>query len=104
MASYIVAVVGLMLTLSCITFSSAKVYTVGDSAGWALSVDYTTWASDKTFNVGDKLGKYLFTFVTPTMYNKKDIYTMIINIFLIILVSIFTLTYCYGQEQSNQII
>nr|XP_043608798.1 blue copper protein-like [Erigeron canadensis] len=51
----LVLVALLMVTLSCITFSSAKVYTVGDSAGWALSIDYATWASDKTFKVGDKL-------------------------------------------------
>ncbi|PWA87567.1 Cupredoxin [Artemisia annua] len=55
MARYNVALVGMMVVLSCVTFSSAKVYTVGDSAGWALGVDYNTWASDKTFKVGDKL-------------------------------------------------
>nr|GMC52489.1 blue copper protein-like [Ipomoea batatas]GME12603.1 blue copper protein-like [Ipomoea batatas] len=32
-------------------------YTVGDTSGWALSVDYASWASDKTFKVGDSLGK-----------------------------------------------
>nr|GMC52488.1 blue copper protein-like [Ipomoea batatas] len=30
-------------------------YTVGDTSGWALSVDYGTWASGKTFKVGDSL-------------------------------------------------
>ncbi|PWA67977.1 Cupredoxin [Artemisia annua] len=35
--------------------SLAKVYTVGDSAGWALGVDYKTWTSGKTFKVGDSL-------------------------------------------------
>ncbi|KAK9053222.1 hypothetical protein SSX86_029854 [Deinandra increscens subsp. villosa] len=54
MATYGVLVC-LMVILSLISFGSAKVYTVGDSAGWALSVDYTTWASDKTFKVGDSL-------------------------------------------------
>ncbi|GJS31937.1 blue copper protein-like protein [Tanacetum coccineum] len=55
MAAYNVALVGMMVMLSCVTLSFAKVYTVGDSAGWALAVDYNTWASDKTFRVGDKL-------------------------------------------------
>lgn len=32
-------------------------YTVGDSSGWALGVDYATWVSGKTFKVGDNLGK-----------------------------------------------
>nr|GME04845.1 blue copper protein-like [Ipomoea batatas]GME19284.1 blue copper protein-like [Ipomoea batatas] len=31
------------------------VYTVGDSSGWALSVDYATWSTAKTFKVGDSL-------------------------------------------------
>uniref|UniRef100_A0A803NMF9 Phytocyanin domain-containing protein n=1 Tax=Cannabis sativa TaxID=3483 RepID=A0A803NMF9_CANSA len=35
--------------------SSATVYTVGDTSGWAMGVDYTTWTSDKTFLVGDSL-------------------------------------------------
>lgn len=34
-------------------------YTVGDSSGWALGVDYSTWTSDKTVNVGDYLGKFV---------------------------------------------
>ncbi|XP_071724123.1 uncharacterized protein [Rutidosis leptorrhynchoides] len=33
----------------------ATVYTVGDSSGWTLGVDYATWAADKTFKVGDSL-------------------------------------------------
>uniref|UniRef100_A0A161WQA8 Phytocyanin domain-containing protein n=1 Tax=Daucus carota subsp. sativus TaxID=79200 RepID=A0A161WQA8_DAUCS len=33
-----------------------KDYTVGDSSGWAMGVDYTTWTADKTFSVGDNLG------------------------------------------------
>ncbi|KAJ4843524.1 hypothetical protein Tsubulata_016325 [Turnera subulata] len=35
--------------------SLATVYTVGDTAGWALGSDYSTWTSDKTFKVGDSL-------------------------------------------------
>jgi hypothetical protein len=31
-------------------------FTVGDSSGWNLGVDYTTWPSGKTFKVGDNLG------------------------------------------------
>ncbi|KAI3689210.1 hypothetical protein L2E82_47161 [Cichorium intybus] len=55
MAMYGVKMMSLVVILSCITFTSAKVYRVGDSGGWALSVDYTAWASDKTFLVGDSL-------------------------------------------------
>lgn len=62
MATYVIKMVSLMAILSCITFTSAKVYTVGDSGGWALSVDYTAWTSDKTFLVGDSLCKILFHF------------------------------------------
>ncbi|GAB4861305.1 hypothetical protein Ancab_036466 [Ancistrocladus abbreviatus] len=35
--------------------SLATVYTVGDSSGWALGVDYGTWSSGKTFSVGGSL-------------------------------------------------
>ncbi|KAI7755533.1 hypothetical protein M8C21_023028 [Ambrosia artemisiifolia] len=55
MATYGVVVVCLMVISSHVSLGSAKDYTVGDSAGWALSVDYTKWASDKTFKVGDSL-------------------------------------------------
>ncbi|XP_071696165.1 blue copper protein-like [Rutidosis leptorrhynchoides] len=56
MTTYNIAVLGLtVVILSCTRISSATVYTVGDTAGWALSVDYDTWASDKTFKVGDTL-------------------------------------------------
>ncbi|XP_011016865.1 PREDICTED: blue copper protein-like [Populus euphratica] len=33
----------------------AKDYTVGDSSGWAIGMDYSTWTSGKTFSVGDSL-------------------------------------------------
>lgn len=33
----------------------ATVYTVGDSAGWTLGVDYGTWSTSKTLLVGDTL-------------------------------------------------
>ncbi|OIT36676.1 PREDICTED: blue copper protein-like [Nicotiana attenuata] len=45
----------LVLFICCLVPSFATVYTVGDSAGWAIGVDYTTWATGKTFNVGDSL-------------------------------------------------
>ncbi|XP_047323764.1 blue copper protein-like [Impatiens glandulifera] len=45
----------LILVLCSIVPCLATVYTVGDSNGWGLGVDYTTWTSDKTFNVGDSL-------------------------------------------------
>ncbi|KAL7585786.1 hypothetical protein Lser_V15G44509 [Lactuca serriola] len=48
-------VVMLTLFLSCVMPCLAKVYTVGDSAGWSLSVDYTTWTTGKTFKPGDSL-------------------------------------------------
>lgn len=46
------------LFMCCVVPSLAKVYTVGDSSGWGLGVDYTTWASGITLNVGDSLGKF----------------------------------------------
>lgn len=50
------AVLCLIFFISCASVPSlATVYTVGDSAGWALGVDYDTWASSKTFTVGDSL-------------------------------------------------
>ncbi|KAL8096377.1 blue copper protein-like [Apium graveolens] len=55
MASSVAEIVCLILILSTAVPSFGKDYTVGDSSGWALSVDYGTWASDKTFNVGDSL-------------------------------------------------
>ncbi|KAK1406733.1 hypothetical protein QVD17_38341 [Tagetes erecta] len=51
----VVVVMVFTAIFSSISLGSAKVYTVGDSDGWALSVDYTTWASDKTFYIGDSL-------------------------------------------------
>lgn len=48
-----------ILCLILITFAAvpswATDYTVGDSSGWALGVDYTSWPGGKTFNVGDNL-------------------------------------------------
>lgn len=57
MANYGAGFVGLILILSGGVPCLATVYTVGDSAGWALSVDYNTWTSGKTFKAGDSLGK-----------------------------------------------
>lgn len=51
-----------VVLLSCALPCLAKVYTVGDSAGWSLNVDYTTWTSDKTFKVGDSLGNTISDF------------------------------------------
>uniref|UniRef100_A0A0V0H2Y1 Putative blue copper protein-like n=1 Tax=Solanum chacoense TaxID=4108 RepID=A0A0V0H2Y1_SOLCH len=45
----------IFLFMCCFVPSLAKVYTVGDSSGWGLGVDYTTWASGTTLNVGDSL-------------------------------------------------
>lgn len=62
MACSVAQIVCLILILLTAVPSFGKDYTVGDSSGWALSVDYGTWASDKTFNVGDSLGKSAFLF------------------------------------------
>lgn len=48
----------LILSILCnVVPSLSTKHTVGDSSGWALSVDYGSWASGKTFKVGDTLGK-----------------------------------------------
>jgi len=39
-------------------YAFATDFTVGDTSGWDLGVDYTKWASGKTFKVGDNLGMY----------------------------------------------
>lgn len=36
----------------------ATFYTVGDSLGWQIGVEYSKWTSEKTFVVGDSLGKW----------------------------------------------
>ncbi|KAJ0519740.1 putative Phytocyanin domain, cupredoxin [Helianthus annuus] len=69
-----VAVAGLMVALSFMLLVSTKVYIVGDSAGWALSVDYYTWASDKTFKVRDSLvftydGSHIVDLVSSSDYD-----------------------------------
>ncbi|KAK3230953.1 hypothetical protein Dsin_002834 [Dipteronia sinensis] len=46
-----VAVVFCMVVPSCL----ATVYTVGDTSGWSLGVDYTTWAGSNTVAVGDSI-------------------------------------------------
>ncbi|THU52183.1 hypothetical protein C4D60_Mb10t01310 [Musa balbisiana] len=46
---------GALLLLCCATWVSATDYSVGDSSGWGLNVDYTTWISGKSFFVGDNL-------------------------------------------------
>jgi hypothetical protein len=46
---------GFLLLISCVSWSSATDFTVGDSSGWATGVDYTTWASGKSFQAGDTL-------------------------------------------------
>ncbi|MED6187032.1 hypothetical protein PIB30_072525 [Stylosanthes scabra] len=55
-SSIVVALhLSLFLAMNLILPTLAKVYTVGESTGWAIGADYSTWASDKTFHVGDKL-------------------------------------------------
>lgn len=54
---------GILVCFSFLVFylavpSLATVYTVGDSSGWTMGVDYSTWTSGKTFVVGDSLGEF----------------------------------------------
>lgn len=61
MASFHAGLVCLLVFGFCMVQPNfATVYTVGDTAGWSLGVDYGTWASGKTFSVGDKLGLLMF--------------------------------------------
>ncbi|XP_020091144.1 blue copper protein-like [Ananas comosus] len=55
MACYTALALSALLLMSCASWGSATVYTVGDSSGWTTGVDYTTWTSGKTFVVGDRL-------------------------------------------------
>ncbi|KAI8016514.1 hypothetical protein LOK49_LG05G03051 [Camellia lanceoleosa] len=55
MGSSCVGIVCLVIVLCSAVPSLATVYTVGDSSGWAIGVDYSTWTSGKTFTVGDSL-------------------------------------------------
>ncbi|KDP27597.1 hypothetical protein JCGZ_19602 [Jatropha curcas] len=43
------------ITFCAASVSSKTVYTVGDSDGWHLNVDYDRWTADKHFFVGDIL-------------------------------------------------
>lgn len=62
MASIGLRIVSLILVLYMVMpISSATDYTVGDTSGWSLGVDYSTWTSGKTFVVGDSLGQYNVT-------------------------------------------
>ncbi|KAK9757646.1 hypothetical protein RND81_01G176400 [Saponaria officinalis] len=45
----------LMVVLYIAMPSMATVYTVGDSSGWTLGVDYASWSSSKSFILGDSL-------------------------------------------------
>lgn len=57
MVTYIFVVA--CLFLATISNCVALDYTVGDSAGWGLGLDFSTWSAGKTFNVGDNLGKFI---------------------------------------------
>lgn len=50
---FVVAVLLMAAISRCVALS----YTVGDSAGWGLGVDFSSWSAGKIFNVGDNLGK-----------------------------------------------
>ncbi|XVE60538.1 hypothetical protein DITRI_Ditri05aG0136900 [Diplodiscus trichospermus] len=68
MASSIVGMVCLLLTLCMVVPSLATVYTVGDTSGWTLGVDYSTWTKGKTFKVGDSL-----VFNYPTSHTVDEV-------------------------------
>ncbi|GAB4844991.1 hypothetical protein Ancab_038384 [Ancistrocladus abbreviatus] len=55
MAGSISGLVHVAILLCFAVPSLATEYTVGNSGGWALGVDYGAWASGKTFSVGDSL-------------------------------------------------
>ncbi|OAY72125.1 Blue copper protein [Ananas comosus] len=55
MVCYTALALSALLLMSCASWGSATVYTVGDSSGWTLGVDYSAWNSGKTFVVGDSL-------------------------------------------------
>lgn len=59
MAARIVA--ALACTVVMLRLSEAKVYKVGDTAGWTTiaNVDYKLWASTKTFHIGDTVSEFL---------------------------------------------
>ena len=51
------ALIALLVAVSCAAAASADTFTVGETQGWSLGVDYTTWANGKTFKVGDTLSE-----------------------------------------------
>ncbi|RLN04594.1 blue copper protein-like [Panicum miliaceum] len=57
------ALIALLVAVSCAAAASAVTFTVGDTQGWNLGVDYDTWARGKNFSVGDTL---VFNFPTGT--------------------------------------
>jgi hypothetical protein len=50
------ALITLLVLVSSVAAASATTFTVGDSSGWKLGVNYDNWASGKTFTDGDQLG------------------------------------------------
>lgn len=87
------AILCLIIFISCASVPCfATVYTVGDSAGWALGVDYDTWASSKTFAVGDSLSKLynqLFHIILNNKYHKIYIKKKWKKSYIIIIYGIF---------------
>ncbi|KAJ7965753.1 Blue copper protein [Quillaja saponaria] len=55
MASSNALVLGVIVIINMALPSLATVYTVGDTSGWTIGVDYSTWTSGQTFVVGDSL-------------------------------------------------
>ncbi|EEF48563.1 blue copper protein [Ricinus communis] len=52
MASFVCAVLVLCMV---VVPSLATDYTIGDTSGWTMGLDYSTWTAGKTFKVGDNL-------------------------------------------------
>ncbi|XP_022773120.1 blue copper protein-like isoform X2 [Durio zibethinus] len=68
MASSSMGMACLSLVLCMAVPSLATVYTVGDTSGWTIGVDYSTWTKGKTFQVGDSL-----VFNYPTSHTVDEV-------------------------------
>uniref|UniRef100_K3YP40 Phytocyanin domain-containing protein n=1 Tax=Setaria italica TaxID=4555 RepID=K3YP40_SETIT len=82
------ALIALLVVVSCAAAASAATYTVGETQGWSLGVDYSTWVTGKNFSVGDKLGAYsvlgklLFTRSASCLLFSSEITHFTVNLFI----------------------
>lgn len=51
--------------------AGAKVFKVGDEAGWTPNFDYQAWAAGKEFWVGDELGNNLIFLFISGLVNRS---------------------------------